>query len=201
MKDYSELVRLAEAATPGPWKQHLVDDTTVICSHGDVCCTFANGGGDDDVDFDTDTERCEANAAFIAAANPQTILALTARVKELEEENKGLQEHLTRACALHIDFDCARYIIASSREMGSGSEKAQRHRQICQFLTAVFARKSDPDLVDVRHPFYVTLHDESQKFTGNLSGKLHDAQDRRLAHQFADLALEISSRAISGKGV
>lgn len=93
MKDFSELVRLAEAATPGPWKQHLVDDTTVICSHGDVCCTFANGGRDDDVDFDTDTERCEANAAFIAAANPQTILALTARVKELEEALKPFAEH------------------------------------------------------------------------------------------------------------
>jgi len=84
MTDYSELVRLAEAATPGPWKQHLVDDTTVICSHGDVCCTFANGGRDDDVDFDTDTERCEANATFIAAANPQAILTLIKRVKELE---------------------------------------------------------------------------------------------------------------------
>lgn len=89
--DVDELRRLAQAATPGPWKQHLVDDTCVTDDRRDICTTFPEGGYDDDVDFNTDIEGRERDAAFIAAANPAAIIAildekdaLTARVAELE---------------------------------------------------------------------------------------------------------------------
>lgn len=90
MIDYSKLETLAKAATPGPWQQHLVDDTTVTSTTLDVCCTFPDGGRNDDVDFAAPVEQHEANAAYIAAANPQVIISLIARVKELEEALKPL---------------------------------------------------------------------------------------------------------------
>lgn len=85
--DIDELERLAMAATPGPWITHLVDDMAVIAgSRDEIASTAPAGfGTDDDVDFGTDVERCEANAAFIAAANPTTILSLTAEVRRLRD--------------------------------------------------------------------------------------------------------------------
>lgn len=78
----AELRALAEKATKGPWRQHLVDDTVVIDATGEVIAeTFPDGGVDDDIDFATDTEQREANAAFIAAADPPT---LTAALDEIE---------------------------------------------------------------------------------------------------------------------
>ena len=75
-EEIEALLKLAVAATPGPWKQHLVDDTTVICSQREICCTFAKGGLNDDLDFNSDTEQFEVDAAFIAAANPVVLKAL-----------------------------------------------------------------------------------------------------------------------------
>lgn len=78
----AELRALAEKATPGPWRQHLVDDTTIIDATGEtIASTFPDGGQDDDIDFATDTEQREADAAFIAAADPPT---LTAALDEIE---------------------------------------------------------------------------------------------------------------------
>lgn len=85
MVDLVKLEELAKAATPGPWKQHLVDDTTVICPQREICCTFAEGGLNDDLDFNSDTEQFEADAAFIAAANPAAILELLAEIERLRE--------------------------------------------------------------------------------------------------------------------
>lgn len=59
---------IAQAATPGEWLQHLVDNTTVISGTRDeICCTFYPAA---------DQEQCEANAAHIAAFSPATALAL-----------------------------------------------------------------------------------------------------------------------------
>lgn len=70
------LLKLAREATPGPWKQHLVYDTTVVAKDFDVCRTFPSGGLDDEVDFTATIEQHEINAAFIAAANPKRIIEL-----------------------------------------------------------------------------------------------------------------------------
>lgn len=79
----AELRALAEKATPGPWRQHLVDDTTVIDEAGNtVAQTFPDGGLDDDVDFATDTEQREHDAAFIATART----ALPAALDEIERQ-------------------------------------------------------------------------------------------------------------------
>lgn len=53
-----------------PWRQHLVDDTTIVDRDGrDVAHTTPEGYGlSDAIDFSTDTENCEAVALYIVNA-------------------------------------------------------------------------------------------------------------------------------------
>ena len=92
----ASLRELAEKATKGPWRQHLVDDTTVIDATGEpIAETFPEGGVDEDIDFATDTEQREANAAFIAAARAALPAALD-EIERLRAENEKLREALTK---------------------------------------------------------------------------------------------------------
>ena len=77
--DLPRLAALAEAATPGPWRTHLADDTAVIAIHR---WEIAGMRGD----YDTDHESMEANAAYIAAADPTTTLALIRQLQAAEAE-------------------------------------------------------------------------------------------------------------------
>lgn len=66
--------------TPGPWKSHLVDDTTIIDSTGRFIASVC--GGDDDLgeaDYNNTDEWpiLEANARLIATA-PEMLEALKA---------------------------------------------------------------------------------------------------------------------------
>lgn len=88
----NDLRKLAEKATPGPWKTHLVDDTCIVADSVNVATTCDSSNVERSDSYNNDFERMEADAAYIAAANPQTSLALlderdalTARVAELEE--------------------------------------------------------------------------------------------------------------------
>jgi hypothetical protein len=85
MTDYSELERLAEAATGGRW----VTDGEHVNEHGNVLYAYV-AHEDSGVIAEavanclvkTD-EQCRANAAFIAAANPAVVLALLAENEDL----------------------------------------------------------------------------------------------------------------------
>lgn len=72
------LAALAEAATPGPWKTAITDDTFVTSYHSDIAEMYG--------DYDTNYEIMEANAAYIAAADPTTILAMIRRLQAAEAE-------------------------------------------------------------------------------------------------------------------
>jgi len=78
MIDLPRLAALAEAATPGPWKTAITDDTFVTSYHTDIAEMYG--------DYDTDSEIMEANAAYIAAADPTTILAMIRRLQAAEAE-------------------------------------------------------------------------------------------------------------------
>ncbi len=91
MIDLEELKKLAKAATPGPWTsdEHYgcveTAETPDCCDDSDECRVIAK------LNY---TGRCcapvkeEFNAAFIAAANPQTVLAL---LQALEAAMDGLR--------------------------------------------------------------------------------------------------------------
>lgn len=87
MTDYQKLRRLAEAATPGPWRTYRESDFDGIMIESDSKCICA---------FDTWEHRPderEPDAAFIAAANPTTVLALL-------DDNEALRKQLDIATEL-----------------------------------------------------------------------------------------------------
>lgn len=88
MTDQSQIDQwraLAEAATPGPWKLHLVDDTTIISNNGlDICTTCDSAEVERHDSYNIEYERMEADAAFIAASR-EAVPALIAEVERLRE--------------------------------------------------------------------------------------------------------------------
>ena len=86
MKDYSELKRLSDAATPGNWNHYRHG---VI--KGGPSIQFTNGSAQQQIAMTTGAdwmrpdEQC-ANADFIAAANPAAVLALITEVEALKAE-------------------------------------------------------------------------------------------------------------------
>lgn len=82
MSDYSELKRLAEAATPGPYRQCGADSESKSCTCGQIWSTAT----DELVAFVHDGDEMirapaagqSANAQFFAAANPAAVLAMIA---------------------------------------------------------------------------------------------------------------------------
>ncbi|BBH11790.1 hypothetical protein [Chromobacterium haemolyticum] len=79
----AELASLARAATPGPWKtgkRRQVVGPYDVCVDTDIGPKVLLSGNSN---FIADGER---DAAFAAAANPATVLALTARIAELEQD-------------------------------------------------------------------------------------------------------------------
>jgi hypothetical protein len=80
--DLDKLEALAKAATPGPWR--LSEKEIIVYSadeqHGYNVHDMKGGGHEGML------ENHKKDAAFIAAANPSAVLALIARVRELETE-------------------------------------------------------------------------------------------------------------------
>lgn len=77
MSDHSELKRLAEAATPGPWAYD-----------GSYVCPARTEDGTTYVELWRSIADCHQpeNTKFIAAANPAAVLALIAEVEALRDD-------------------------------------------------------------------------------------------------------------------
>ena len=75
--DLDRLEALANKATPGPWRYADSEDHVTITG-------FIFAGFDDLFTLQRDSAQGVMDAEFIAAANPQTILALIARIREME---------------------------------------------------------------------------------------------------------------------
>ena len=98
--DHAELARLAEAATPGPW--HSAGGyLTVRDPDGSFSGTIYHleemGQRGPDLPFQAVPFARSADAAFIAAANPATILVLLAENAALGSELVELREHRVTA--------------------------------------------------------------------------------------------------------
>lgn len=95
--ELNELRKIAEAATPGPWKAethcaytedkyhavYSVDagDSPVISQLGCGCC-------------DVGLEVSKPDAAFVAAFNPEAVLALLSRLEQAEQDRDKLRNRL-----------------------------------------------------------------------------------------------------------
>lgn len=92
--DMDELKALASKATPGPWRQE--EETTLVWGACDPDDLSSRGMGFPvaeaglrpawlSAERASSPEQRMANAAFIAAANPSTVIALIERVESAEE--------------------------------------------------------------------------------------------------------------------
>ena len=101
----AELRRLAEAATPGPWYLDgpwwYGDDDSAYCistaeDAGRIAVTIAPPR----YIFGGEREVRDANARFIAAANPAVVLALLDRLAHMREARDAARAEVKRLTAL-----------------------------------------------------------------------------------------------------
>lgn len=87
-----ELRALLAKATPGPWRLHLVDDTTIISPAGEVATTCDSSQTEREDGYNIEYEQMEADAALIVAmrnAMP-ALLDAASRIRALSAENEAL---------------------------------------------------------------------------------------------------------------
>lgn len=100
MTDYSELKRLAEAATPGPW---VTENNELYWSEDGYTKHLMETFDGNDICHD---EEHPANLRFIAAANPAAVLELIAENERLKVDNGSMR--------------------GSTKRMGEDTSKMQR---------------------------------------------------------------------------
>ncbi len=96
-----ELRRLAEAATPGPWRECGADRGGCACGQVwsiSLDCPVAEVWQGDDVIGEPE-QGAMANAAFIAKANPAAIISLLDENAQLRAENERLRAQLAESQA------------------------------------------------------------------------------------------------------
>lgn len=98
----ANLKEKAEKATPGPWKLYNDDSVGYVelaydPPKKDRVHDWSNNLPEFVCDFDDgeyhqykSIKEANANASFVAAANPAIMLALITRIEELESENNAL---------------------------------------------------------------------------------------------------------------
>lgn len=91
MTDHAEMRRLAKAATPGPWSCNR--HWAIV---GGPTLEFTNGAAQQQIAMACwqswmHEEELRNNAAFMAAANPKTVLALLDEIDGLKAENDALR--------------------------------------------------------------------------------------------------------------
>ncbi|WP_368769537.1 ead/Ea22-like family protein [Pseudomonas aeruginosa] len=94
MTDHAELRRLAKAATPGPWVTDAQQNGAIFnieSESGDMCIAMSQENPAP-TRLEINEQR-RANAEFIAAANPKTILALLDEIDRLSDELSACTEH------------------------------------------------------------------------------------------------------------
>ena len=100
MIDLDKLEKLAMGATPGPWStnDHGVENNIEVTSNYCTIATVASWLSGVPV-----SEWTDPNAKFIAAANPETVLKLIVRIRELEEEVMILENDVYRMLEVEDD--------------------------------------------------------------------------------------------------
>lgn len=117
MDKLTELKRLAEAATPGPWVARPGDGALdgrskfetkrhVLIYAEDDCDTHPIADASCNHTCRMPEEQ-EDNAAFIAAANPATVLSLIAQIEHLTAEREKDREALRRINSTGAEQDGA----------------------------------------------------------------------------------------------
>ena len=140
--DLAELWRLAEAATPGPWYLDgpwwYGDDDTAYCistaeDAGRIAVTIAPPG----YMFGGKREVRDANARYIAAANPAVVLALLDDVAALRAELAHMTEARDNA---RVEVERLTALLADVRAavLGEDSEEWTRMAGTSHMIAASY---------------------------------------------------------------
>ncbi|HEJ9941603.1 TPA: ead/Ea22-like family protein [Pseudomonas aeruginosa] len=81
MTDHADLRRVAEAATPGARYQGT-DERVIVAGNGTIICTVSGAISGPSV---------MADAEFLCATDPKTVLALLDEIDRLKAENEALR--------------------------------------------------------------------------------------------------------------
>jgi hypothetical protein len=144
-----DLRALAERATPGPWyaEDWQTDDgpnrTRVAAREPEQIAPGRSSIWPDGIQkisvADTECgENPEADAAFIAAANPQAILALLSRLETAERERDDTRRELTDVCGLGADLQDALH--AQETRAETAEARCARLEEAVRGLTAIRAK-------------------------------------------------------------
>ena len=134
--DVAELRRLAEAATPGPWYLDgpwwYGDDDSAYCistaeDAGRIAVTIAPPR----YIFGGEREVRDANARFIAAANPAVVLALLDKLDAAEARLAAIEA--TDKSKLSIQYGWLTYEVGEHTCGGYGPESGYMHEPGCGY--------------------------------------------------------------------
>lgn len=106
MIDLDQLRKDREAGTKGPWKTHLVDDTSIVSNDGiDVATTCDSSNVEREDAYNIEYERMEADARRIARVPEMedTIIAQAERIEALEAVLGRIPGALNSAFAAGIE--------------------------------------------------------------------------------------------------
>lgn len=124
------LERLAKGATPGPWPmERNVNEFVIALGAWSLGQTIAI--------IPTDSHNSSANAQFIAACDPQTILTLCKALKASVAREKALHDALT---PIHKFLDRA-----SKRHIGRRWSDLAKEQRILAVWLAEMTPQSTPD--------------------------------------------------------
>lgn len=137
--DHAELARLAEAATPGPWKGRqppYSEGSTYIeaelpCINGlsawfSVALVPAPSA--EEAGYSDDAIDSGSNAAFIAAASPSTVLELLSEIAALRDERDEAIRLLERGQTRCSDFEHWKTVKAFLANQGAEPAPVKKER-------------------------------------------------------------------------
>jgi len=83
-----------------------------------------------------------------------------------------MKRALRNACWLGVRFAIARYLMANLRSRLNGAEKAERHRELCSFYTAVLTGEDQDRAAAFQPEVYGAVHRRTQ---GVLTDRLDES--------------------------
>lgn len=111
MTDHAELRRLAVAATPGARYQGT-DERVIVAGNGTIICTVSGAISGPSV---------MADAEFLCATDPKTVVALLDEIDRLKAENDALREALSQIS--NASCSDARSVVIARTVLTKGATK------------------------------------------------------------------------------
>jgi hypothetical protein len=146
LADLKRLAEKAEKATHGPWRVRTLPDGSspfVEARMGEPDRAFAQ-----EIMSDEDYAEKAADAAFIAACDPQTISALVARVEHAESGAVALRNALQRAMQYGIELGTADPAWVMEARAALASDAGEKAAKVIAKLEAWWDRTHDTTAVD-----------------------------------------------------